>query len=105
MKNSVLWRMKTMSTRTYNFAAIRTSDWLYVDKTAWLYRLVTEESQRFYFLARLRRFGKSLMISTLQNIFEGRKALFRGSPSPRAVMIGSLTRSCASISQVCLSPR
>ena len=70
--------MKTISNRTYNFATIRTSDWIYVDKTAWLHRLVTEQGQGFYFISRPRRFGKSLMISTLKCIFEGRKELFDG---------------------------
>jgi len=50
---------------------------LYVDKTAYLHRMITS-SRRCCFLARPRRFGKSLMITTLKEIFNGRKELFDG---------------------------
>ena len=59
-----------------DFETIRTRGYLYADKTAVLYRLVTEGEQ--YFLSRPRRFGKSLLISTLKAYFEGRKDLFQG---------------------------
>ena len=59
-----------------DFEKIRTGGYLYADKTADLYRLVTEGEQ--YFLSRPRRFGKSLLISTLKAYFEGQKDLFRG---------------------------
>ncbi len=49
---------------------------LYVDKTKYIYRLITEGS--VYFLSRPRRFGKSLLISTLNEIFKGNKELFKG---------------------------
>jgi hypothetical protein len=49
---------------------------VYVDKTAYIYRLV--EEGMFYFLSRPRRFGKSLLVSTLKALFEGRKELFKG---------------------------
>ena len=51
---------------------------LYVDKTAYLHRLVTSPDGKCFFLARPRRFGKSLMITTLKEIFNGRKDLFEG---------------------------
>ena len=51
---------------------------LYVDKTAYLHRLVTAPDGKCFFLARPRRFGKSLMITTLKEIFNGRKDLFVG---------------------------
>ena len=59
-----------------NFEKLRKDGYFYVDKTALLYRLVKTGS--YYFLSRPRRFGKSLMISTLQAYFEGKKELFEG---------------------------
>ncbi len=59
-----------------DFAKIRTQNMVYVDKTEVLYRLVTTRS--YYFLSRPRRFGKSLMLSTLRYYFEGRRELFQG---------------------------
>jgi hypothetical protein len=49
---------------------------IYVDKTEYYHRLITGGS--YYFLSRPRRFGKSLLISTLKEIFEGNRALFKG---------------------------
>ncbi|MBP5232866.1 MAG: AAA family ATPase, partial [Planctomycetes bacterium] len=51
---------------------------VYVDKTAYFHRLITIPGNNLYFLARPRRFGKSLMISTFKAIFEGRRKLFKG---------------------------
>lgn len=59
-----------------NFEKIREEGFLYVDKTAWIYRLANEGS--YYFLSRPRRFGKSLLISTLESYFSGKKDLFEG---------------------------
>ena len=50
----------------------------YVDKTDKLWRLVSDTEDRMFFLARPRRFGKSLMLDTLKCIFEGRRELFKG---------------------------
>ena len=50
----------------------------YVDKTGLLYKLARRKTNAQYFLSRPRRFGKSLMLSTLQAMFEGRKNLFKG---------------------------
>ncbi|AJF08078.1 hypothetical protein GSUB_14785 [Geoalkalibacter subterraneus] len=58
------------------FAKIREDDYAYVDKTPLVHTLIEEGN--YYFLARPRRFGKSLLISTLQALFEGRKELFTG---------------------------
>ncbi len=58
------------------FSEIRKGNYLYVDKTEYIYRLVT--SGQYYFLNRPRRFGKSLLISTLHSYFEGQKELFKG---------------------------
>jgi hypothetical protein len=48
----------------------------YIDKTAYIHRLITQAS--YYFLSRPRRFGKSLLISTLKALFQGKKELFKG---------------------------
>ena len=59
-----------------NFEKIRNDGYLYVDKTEIVYRLATSGS--YYFLSRPRRFGKSLLLSTLHAYFEGRRELFEG---------------------------
>lgn len=59
-----------------NFEKIREDGYFYVDKTAWIYQLVKTGS--YYFLSRPRRFGKSLLISTLEAYFQGKKELFEG---------------------------
>ena len=59
-----------------DFARIIEDGYVYVDKTALIYRLVTEG--KIYFLCRPRRFGKSLLVSTLEYYFRGEKELFRG---------------------------
>ncbi|MDR1603607.1 MAG: ATP-binding protein [Gracilibacteraceae bacterium] len=58
------------------FEDIITDGYVYVDKTEWVYRLANEG--RYFFLGRPRRFGKSLLLSTLKAYFEGKKELFRG---------------------------
>ena len=50
--------------------------YVYVDKTAYAYQLIQEDASN-YFLSRPRRFGKSLFVSTLKEIFKGNKALFQ----------------------------
>ncbi len=59
------------------FERIRKEDKLYIDKTEYVYRL-THTSGTYFFLGRPRRFGKSLLVTTLQSYFEGRKELFKG---------------------------
>lgn len=58
------------------FETIRENGYLYVDKTEYVFRMIDEGM--FYFLARPRRFGKSLLVSTLKCLFQGRKELFQG---------------------------
>lgn len=60
-----------------SFEDIITSNSIYVDKTDYVY-LLTHSSTKSYFLARPRRFGKSLMCNTLRAYFEGKKELFEG---------------------------
>ena len=59
-----------------NFEKIRKDDFFYIDKTALVYQLV--KNGNYYFLSRPRRFGKSLLISTLEAYFEGKRELFEG---------------------------
>ena len=59
-----------------NFEKIRKDGYFYIDKTALIYQLVKTGS--YYFLSRPRRFGKSLMLSTLEAYFQGKKELFEG---------------------------
>lgn len=58
------------------FSDLREDGYVYVDKTALVHQMVT--SGKVYFLSRPRRFGKSLLISTLESYFRGRKELFEG---------------------------
>ena len=58
------------------FAEIRESNAIYIDKTGLIYKLVDEG--KVYFLSRPRRFGKSLLIDTMNDYFSGRKELFEG---------------------------
>lgn len=64
-------------TSTSSFEKMRDLGAIYIDKTALIYRMVIGANDAF-FLARPRRFGKSLLISTLQAYFEGRRELFEG---------------------------
>jgi hypothetical protein len=59
-----------------DFAKLRENNFVYVDKTAYVYQLAS--GWKPYFLGRPRRFGKSLLLSTLRYYFEGRKELFEG---------------------------
>ena len=59
-----------------NFESLRKDDYFYIDKTALVYQLA--RTGRYYFLSRPRRFGKSLLISTLEAYFQGKKELFEG---------------------------
>ena len=59
-----------------NFEKIRNDGYFYIDKTALMYQMVKTGS--YYFLSRPRRFGKSLLISTLEAYFQGKKELFEG---------------------------
>ncbi|MDT8440547.1 MAG: ATP-binding protein [Desulfuromonadales bacterium] len=68
--------MKKLPIGIQTFEKIRGDDYVYVDKTGLACQLIEQGS--YYFLARPRRFGKSLLVSTLQALFEGRKELFTG---------------------------
>jgi len=59
------------------FSEIREKNQLYIDKTEYIYRM-THGNMKYAFLSRPRRFGKSLLVSTLKSYFEGKKELFKG---------------------------
>ena len=59
------------------FSEIQEGNYLYIDKTEYVYRM-THSSSKYMFLSRPRRFGKSLLTSTLHSYFSGRKELFHG---------------------------
>ena len=68
--------MKKLPISISNFETLITGNNVYVDKTRYIHKMATEGM--FYFLSRPRRFGKSLLVSTLKALFEGRKKLFKG---------------------------
>ncbi len=70
--------LKSINTSIYDFPELIKGGFVYVDKTAQLYELAKPQSDRIYYLPRPRRFGKSLMISTLKALFQGRRELFKG---------------------------
>jgi hypothetical protein len=69
--------MKPLTTSAYTFSDLIAGGYLYVDKTSHIYELIRGYKGQ-YFLARPRRFGKSLLVSTLKAIFQGQRELFKG---------------------------
>lgn len=58
------------------FEKIRQDNYVYVDKTEYIYNLVSQNA--YYFLSRPRRFGKSMLLSTIEALFKGKRNLFKG---------------------------
>ena len=69
--------MKNLTSSVYSFENLIQGDFLYVDKTEYIWQLI-KPAREMYFLSRPRRFGKSLTLSTLKAVFEGKKELFKG---------------------------
>ncbi len=69
--------MKKATSSIYSFEKLRGEGYLYVDKTEFIWKLISPAGES-YFLSRPRRFGKSLTLSTLKAVFEGKKELFKG---------------------------
>lgn len=69
--------MKNLPLSIQTFSDLITQDYLYIDKTKEIYNLFAQGG-KYYFLSRPRRFGKSLLVSTLKEIFCGNKELFKG---------------------------
>ena len=70
--------MEKIATDIYTFSELRRHGFTYVDKTGVLLPLVDMSMGKQFFIARPRRFGKSLLVSTLHCLFEGRRELFKG---------------------------
>ncbi|RME57277.1 AAA family ATPase, partial [Candidatus Parcubacteria bacterium] len=68
--------MKKLPIGIANFERMIRNGYVYVDKTRWIYKMVSEGM--FYFLSRPRRFGKTLLVSTLAHLFSGHRELFEG---------------------------
>lgn len=68
---------QSITTSNYTFEDVITGGDLYVDKTDFFYKLIIE-NKGIFFLSRPRRFGKSLSVSILKNIFKGNRELFKG---------------------------
>ncbi|WP_028573213.1 ATP-binding protein [Desulfonatronum lacustre] len=69
-------RLPNLPVGKSSFESIRENKDLYVDKTRWIHQMASRGE--YYFLSRPRRFGKSLTVSTLRCLFEGRRELFEG---------------------------
>ena len=69
-------KLKRLPIGIQSFRKLREGNYLYVDKTEYIYKLITEND--YIFLSRPRRFGKSLSISTIGEIFRGNRELFKG---------------------------
>ena len=70
--------VKTIATDNYDFKTLIENGYVYVDKTDMLWKLANGKNGTLFFISRPRRFGKSLMLSTLKYLFEGKKKLFKG---------------------------
>ena len=70
--------LERIATDTYDFENVRSKGYTYVDKTGIIHPLVSDTMGKQFFLSRPRRFGKSLLCSTIQKLFEGRRDLFEG---------------------------
>jgi len=68
--------MKKLPIGIQTFSEVINENYCYVDKTRIIYELIN--NGKYFFLSRPRRFGKSLLIDTIQGLFEGRKELFKG---------------------------
>lgn len=68
--------LRKLPTGIQNFEDLRTGGYIYIDKTMYIHRLITQGKP--YFLSRPRRFGKSLLLSTMKAYFEGKRELFEG---------------------------
>jgi hypothetical protein len=70
--------MKPIATDTADFPSLRRDGKIYVDKTMYIHRLVSDCNTKLFFISRPRRFGKSLTISALKALFSARRELFEG---------------------------
>ena len=76
MVSKIMTKLKKLPVGKQTFQDFPEQGYLYVDKTRLIHRLITEKNACF--LSRPRRFGKSLLVSTMEAIFQGKKELFNG---------------------------
>ena len=69
-------QLKRLPVGIQTFEKIINDDYLYIDKTEYIWNMT--HLSNYIFLSRPRRFGKSLLVSTIQSYFEGKKGLFKG---------------------------
>ena len=70
--------MRPIATDTNDFPKLRGKGCIYVDKTKFVHRMVSDVGTNLFFISRPRRFGKSLTLSVLKALFSGRRELFEG---------------------------
>ena len=70
--------VRPIATDTADFPKLRGKGCIYVDKTMFMHRMVSDVGTSLYFISRPRRFGKSLTVSALKALFSGRRELFKG---------------------------
>ena len=68
--------LKKLPIGIQSFSTVRQDDFIYIDKTEMVHQLASTQGR--FFLSRPRRFGKSMLISTFHDLFEGKKSLFEG---------------------------
>jgi hypothetical protein len=68
--------MKKLGIGISDFKELIKGNYIYVDKTEYIYKLIN--SGKYYFLSRPRRFGKSLLLSTIEYLFKGERELYKG---------------------------
>jgi hypothetical protein len=69
--------MKYLTSSIYDFEELINGGYLYIDKTEYVWKMI-QNTRGYYFLSRPRRFGKSLLVSTLKAVFAGKRELFKG---------------------------
>ena len=70
--------MRPIATDTNDFPKMRGKGCIYVDKTKFVHRMLSDVGTNLFFISRPRRFGKSLTLSVLKALFSGRRELFEG---------------------------
>ncbi len=70
--------MRPIATDTNDFPSLRRDGKIYVDKTGFVLRMVSDANTRLFFISRPRRFGKSLTLSVMKALFSARRELFKG---------------------------
>ena len=70
--------MRPIATDTADFPKLRAKGCIYVDKTMFMHRMISDPGTSLFFISRPRRFGKSLTLSALKALFSGRRELFEG---------------------------